>query len=219
MKRKSAVFFLLTFFSFCCLLYSSVSKGNYFYKKGKIDQALEEYKEAEIKYPDSPVVNYNLGNALHKKQNYEDALKEYNKALNTKDKELESKIYYNTGNTFFRMQKYQEALFSYKKCLEINPDDKDAKYNIEFLLKNLQSNTTGQHNQGRNNQNQQQKNQQMDNKSKQQGQQKQHEEKKSMSKEDAERLLQMFEQQDKENIKKNKQKIKIPQIKPSEYDW
>ena len=42
------------------------------------------------------------------------------------------------GNTNYRMGKLTEAIKNYEDTLEINPDDEDAKHNIEFVRKKLE---------------------------------------------------------------------------------
>ncbi|MEK6732181.1 MAG: tetratricopeptide repeat protein [Candidatus Omnitrophota bacterium] len=118
-------------------LASKNKEGNKLYKEGKIDEALSKWRDAQIENPDSDKLYYNIGNGLHEQKKYEDAFKEYEKSLDSKDSELRSKAYYNIGNTHYRMGKLPEAIEDYKKCLDINPNDEDAKYNIEFIKKKL----------------------------------------------------------------------------------
>ena len=46
---------------------------------------------------------------------------------------IKSKAYYNLGNTSYKINKKEEAIAYYRKALELNPNDKDAKYNYELL--------------------------------------------------------------------------------------
>ncbi|PJC48252.1 MAG: hypothetical protein CO035_04485 [Candidatus Omnitrophica bacterium CG_4_9_14_0_2_um_filter_42_8] len=118
-------------------LASKNTQGNKLYKDGKVDEALSKWRDAQIDNPDSDKLHYNIGNGLHVQKKYEDAFNKYEKTLDSKNSELRSKAYYNIGNTHYRMGKLQEAIEDYKKCLEINPEDEDAKYNIEFIKKKL----------------------------------------------------------------------------------
>ncbi len=118
-------------------LASKNSQANKLYKEGKVDEALSKWRDTQIENPDNDKLRYNIGNGLHEQKKYEDAFNEYEKSLDSKNSELRSKAYYNIGNTHYRMGKLPEAIEDYKKCLEINPDDEDAKYNIEFIEKKL----------------------------------------------------------------------------------
>jgi Ca-activated chloride channel homolog len=129
-------------------LASKNKEGNRLYKEGKIDEALSKWRDAQIEIPDSDKLYYNIGNGLYGQKKYEDAFREYEKSLDSKDSELRSKAYYNIGNTHYRMDKLPEAIEDYKKCLDINPNDEDAKYNIEFIKKKLEEQKQDQQKEG-----------------------------------------------------------------------
>lgn len=121
-------------------LASKNNEGNKLYKKGRIDEALSKWRDAQIENPDNDKLHYNIGNGLYEQKKYGDAFKEYEKSLNSKNSELQKKSYYNMGNTHYRMGKLQDAIEDYKKCLDIDPNDEDAKYNIEFVRKKIEEN-------------------------------------------------------------------------------
>ncbi|MCI0597411.1 MAG: tetratricopeptide repeat protein, partial [candidate division Zixibacteria bacterium] len=68
--------------------------------------------------------------------------------------------HYNIGNGLFGAGKFAEAAGAFKKALEINPNDRDAKYNLELALKMLEEEKKNQKNQK--NQKQNQKNEKKD---------------------------------------------------------
>jgi tetratricopeptide (TPR) repeat protein len=198
--------------------YGKVSSGNSLYKNNEYDKSLENYREAQIAAPDSPIVYYNIGDALHKTGNYDESNAEYSKVLNSKNKLLRSKAYYNMGNNAFAQDKRDEALSYYKKCLELNPKDMDAKYNIEYILtqnnmpKQKQKNKDGKND--KNNKDQKQQNSQ----SKDNNNDKNDKDKKnSMSKEDAQRILQYYDEQEKRGT--DKRKMKTPEQPKTDEDW
>lgn len=193
---------------------SKIRAGNSAYKKGKYDQALEKYREAQIAAPASPEIQYNIGDALYKTENMDEAAAAYNKALASKDKNVRGAAYYNLGNAAYRQQKIDEAVGHYKKALELNPADRDAKYNLEYIL--TQKNQ--QKKQGKNDKDQKDK----DGKDKNQQQkaqagQEKKDDKKGMSKEDAQRILQYYNDMDKNAAKKRK--MQQPQLPKTEEDW
>lgn len=114
-----------------------ISKGNQAYMKGDYKKALEEYRQAQIDRPESERLAYNLGNALYKQNFYEEALQKFEKALGKLTATEQANAYFNLGNTLYRMNKLPEAIQAYQKTLEINPNDEDAKYNIEFVRKKI----------------------------------------------------------------------------------
>jgi len=119
--------------------FSSLNKkGNRNYNGGLFDEALKYYLEAEVKNPTSPELSYNLGNVFYQKQNYKEALSKYSKALDLKDSLDLANDYYNLGNTFYRSGKYQQAIETYQRSLGINPEDEDAKYNLELVKKKME---------------------------------------------------------------------------------
>lgn len=203
-------------------LASKNKEGNMLYKEGKVDEALSKWRGAQIENPDKKELDYNIGNGLHEQKKYEDAFKQYEKALDSKDSELQQKVYYNIGNTHYRMGKLPEAIEDYEKCLNINPKDEDAKYNIEFIKKKLkeqpkkeeqqqtekqseaQESKEGKEKQGKDNQAQENK-QQSERKEKEETGNESAEEKTSgedkkgeMSKEDAMRLLDAMKDDEKD---------------------
>ncbi|MEE8359859.1 MAG: hypothetical protein V3S04_02905 [Candidatus Omnitrophota bacterium] len=131
---------------------SIVNKANKLYNEGKYDEALKGYNEAEEISPESGVVNFNKGAALYKKYGYEKALGRFSKVLSIHNPGLESKATYNIGNTKYKLGKsleaekqgtttrlYKEALEYYKRTIELNQEDQDAKFNYEFVEKELKA--------------------------------------------------------------------------------
>ena len=118
----------------------AVKKGNAAYQKKEFDKALEHYRAAEIDHPESEKLQYNLGNALYQTGNFPDAAGRYEKALAKLPVTDQAKGYYNIGNVLYREGKWEEAIGAYKKALELNPNDEDAKYNIEFVRQKIKEN-------------------------------------------------------------------------------
>jgi len=114
------------------------NKGNEYYKAGRYEESLKEYKRAQEYNSLLPIVHYNTGNALYMGGRYEEAILEYQWLITSQDEDIRFKAYYNMGNSFFRLQRWQEALASYAKALDIDHTDIDCKYNIEVILKHLE---------------------------------------------------------------------------------
>ena len=115
-----------------------VLEGNRNYSEGDYDKALELYREALEENPDSPAIRFNLGDAHFKKEELEDAADSFSRALQSEDPEIKSRARYNLGNSLYRQGRLQESLSAYREALKLAPGDRDAKHNLEFVLKQLQ---------------------------------------------------------------------------------
>jgi Ca-activated chloride channel family protein len=112
---------------------ASIFDWHYLDEAKKAYQNREYQKSAELyEKINNDEARYNAANALYKMKKYKEALKIYNKI---KDKNLVEKIEYNKGNCYAKMGKIDEAIKAYEKALKLNPNDKDAKYNLELLKK------------------------------------------------------------------------------------
>ena len=109
-------------------------EGNRLYQEKKYPEAMKRYTEAQIEAPDSPQLHYNLGNVFFRQGEIEKAREEYRRALAAADASLDPRAIYNLGNTFFSQQQYQEAVNAYQRTLKLSPRDMDAKRNLELAL-------------------------------------------------------------------------------------
>jgi Ca-activated chloride channel homolog len=114
------------------------------YNQGDFDGALESFRE-ELKHdPDSPRINFDLGDAAYRLQKYDEAFEAYSKAMVGSDPALQQKAYYNAGNTLFmegnhaqdleqQLSNYYDARYQYNQALDRNPGDEQAKKNLRLL--------------------------------------------------------------------------------------
>jgi Ca-activated chloride channel family protein len=119
-------------------VYSITQKGTSHYEKQEFKLAEEKFYQANQKQPENPELIYNLGNSHYKNGNYQEALQAYSQvASSATDKTLKHKSVYNTGNSLFNLGKLEEAVNAYKASLEIDPNDMDAKFNLEYVLQEM----------------------------------------------------------------------------------
>jgi tetratricopeptide (TPR) repeat protein len=129
-------------------------QGNKEYEKGDYEGALRSYAQAGAENraegkPVDPALSFNAGNALYRQKKYAEAAEAYQQALKTPlktagDSSFASRAHYNLGNA--RYQKgaaadstateqaigdVREALARYKKSLQLDPQNRDAKANLE----------------------------------------------------------------------------------------
>ena len=107
------------------------------YLGGDYTAALESYRDAQERAPESGEPHYNSGNALHRMEEYEDALESFDESLMHAKGELRSHGFFNRGNTTFRQEQYPQAIEAYKEVLRMDPEDRDAKHNLELALSRI----------------------------------------------------------------------------------
>ncbi len=125
-------------------LRARIHEGNALYQQSLYDEALEMYNDAQIDAPESPELHFNIGNVNYRKEDHENAIETYLKSFNTDDIRLESKADYNIGNAKYRLGEktgnialWREAMEFYRRAIELDADDEDAKYNLEFVEKKI----------------------------------------------------------------------------------
>jgi Ca-activated chloride channel family protein len=220
-KGAVAVFF---FMSFSLTSFSQSSKdaliqGNKAYKENNYSAAENDYQEALKNSDSSATANYNLGNTLYRKNNSEEAVKSYDNAIaNTADNSVKQKALYNKGVALQSAKKLPECITAYKNALILNPNDEEARQNLQRALKERkkQKQKDQNKNQNKNKNKQQPKNQPQDN------QQKNNQPKPSpskLSKQDAEEKLKSLLENEKQ-LQDKMHKIKgAPAPDSPEKDW
>ena len=112
-----------------------IKKGNEAYEKKEYDNAIQNYQQASEKNPANTVAQYNLGNALYKNNKTDEAVRAYDEALTkTSSKADKSKSYYNKGVVLQNNKKLPECIEAYKNALKLNPQDDDARLNLQKAL-------------------------------------------------------------------------------------
>lgn len=132
------LFPVITNFAYGESLYSKIEKGSTLFQNKKYDEALKSFVDAQIESPEDPNLKYNVANTHYKMKNYEEAVKNYQAVVATsQDIQLEEKSLYNIGNCRYRQGRLEEAVEYYKQALDLDPQDQDAKYNLEFVREEI----------------------------------------------------------------------------------
>lgn len=199
MKNKSLIGLLLL--SLAINLYADIGsimrKGNGQYRQEKFEDALKTYQEAQVLEPDNPDIRFNLGAALYKLNKYNEAMPEWQLSLVSKNKKTKAAATYNMGNASFKGGQLEPAINFYKLSLGLNPNDMQAKQNLEFALK-VKEEMKKQQKQDTSKQKQQQKQQLQQQQPQMQQQPKPQPQKGGMSKEESERILEALKNKEKE---------------------
>ncbi|MCF8336063.1 MAG: tetratricopeptide repeat protein [Bacteroidales bacterium] len=212
-----------------------IRKGNDAFEDQAYTQSEINYRKAAEKSPHSYKAIYNMGDALYKQGKYEEAAKKFVSLTNRDlpDNKL-AKAYHNLGNAFLKSDQLKESIEAYKNALKLNPNDIETKHNLTHALRKLrqkqQQKNNNRENQDNRNQNknkqnpdQNQQNQNQQNQQKKQNQDKQKKrqqpQKDRITKQDAKRLLQALENDEKELQKKLKKKKAKAKSAKSTKNW
>ena len=107
------------------------------YLNGDYPAALDAYENAGELAPDVGEPSYNAGNALYRMEQYDESLIRYDESLRYVRDEARSRGLFNRGNAAYMMESYPEAIRAYVEVLRIDPDDLDAKHNLELALRQI----------------------------------------------------------------------------------
>ena len=100
--------------------------------------ALARYRSIQAERPASPEISINLGNALAALGENDKALVEYSRAIdNAKKGTTRAIAFYDRATSLFRLGRILEARAAYVETLRLDPNDRDAKFNIEVIDKIL----------------------------------------------------------------------------------
>ena len=116
----------------------TIETGNNYYRQKQYDKAESEYRNALATSPRDTTAKFNLANALIKQDKKDDASKLLAE-LNVRENkvELRSKATYNQGVIFTHDKKLEESIELYKETLRLNPNDQEARENLQKALLEL----------------------------------------------------------------------------------
>ena len=211
-----------------------IRQGLRAYNDGEFSEAEVQFRKAEDINQESFEAEFNTGTALYGQEKYEETAKQYESLVEQSqdaarnDPENLAHIWHNMGNSLLEAQQYAPSIEAYKNSLRLKPDDYDTKYNLAYAKQKLkeqqqQNQDQDQDQDGENEQKDQQDRQEQQDQKDQQNQddqqQKQQPSPREISKEDAERMLQAIQQQEKDVKEKvDKKKAAASKVK-TEKDW
>jgi Ca-activated chloride channel family protein len=120
---------LFYFISYCF----SQDNGLEYYQNQEYEEAKDYYETIILERGDNAQAHFGHGASSFQQGDMEVAKQGFQESLKSSDSDLRSKAYYNLGNTFYKNNKTEEALSFYRKALELNPNDKEAIFNYEYL--------------------------------------------------------------------------------------
>jgi tetratricopeptide (TPR) repeat protein len=198
-------------------------EGNGAYRKAEFERALQAYTEAQVGAPQSPEIQYNLGNVFYRQHDYGRAGEAYRKALESARGTLARDAAYNLGNARFQEQDYTGAAAAYRGALKIDPADREAKRNLEIALARLKPPPPGGGGKGKKDEDrkpppepppaagEEPQPQRPDRQSAPSPGE--------IARSEAERLLDALEQEERDNLERERRRNRAPRTPPGGKDW
>jgi Ca-activated chloride channel family protein len=115
----------------------TLEDANARFARGDYQRALADYRDMQVAYPASPQLSINAGNALYMLSDYPRALPDYAKAIDLAKPEIRAIAQYDRGNALYRLGRLEDARDAYKEALRLEPTDRDAKFNLELIQRQL----------------------------------------------------------------------------------
>jgi Ca-activated chloride channel family protein len=118
-------------------------QGNVEYGRERFASAIDLYRTAQAMDPSRPELYHNAGNAYDRLGDYARAIDETQRALDAPDADrIEPLAEYALGNHYAGASRLDDAREAYKRALLANPDEADAKHNLEVIDARLHATPT-----------------------------------------------------------------------------
>jgi Ca-activated chloride channel homolog len=119
------------------------------YQRGQYEQAAKAYEQRLQQTPTDPRLLYNVGAVAFRRGKYEAAAKAFGQVLTAPDLPLQQRAYYNLGDCLYRLgesqpeakgriERWENSVKQFESALKLNPQDADARHNLEFVRKKLE---------------------------------------------------------------------------------
>lgn len=187
-----------------------VRRGVALLEQERFAEAEAEFRSALQLKPSSFEAAYNLGTALFRQEKYDEALQQLQATtpFANDDKQRLASLFHNLGNSYLFGQNIDQSIEAYKQALRHNPLDDETRYNLIAAMKlkdEQEEQEEEQQDQQEQEQQEQEQEQEQQEQEQQDQQQQQQQESEGISRENAERLLQALEEDEKELLEKMNQ--------------
>lgn len=224
---KRIILFLFCFITLQAAAQSAewrhLHQGNRAFMRGDYKTAEVEYRNAQKLNPRSARAAFNLGDVYMAQKNIQAALEQYQiAAKGESNKYLRALSYHNVGVAYHLNKQFDKAIDFYKEALRNNPHDDDTRYNLVLCQKQKkEEQQEKQQNKNDNKQEKKEQNKQQNKPDKQKSQPnntQQQEQKGGMSKDNADRLINLAQQAEQQTRNKL-QRAGQPRQKQLNKNW
>ena len=224
---KRIILFLFCFIALQAAAQSAewrhLHQGNRAFMRGDYKTAEVEYRSAQKLNPRSARAAFNLGDVYMAQKNIQAALEQYQiAAKGESNKYLRALSYHNVGVAYHLNKQFDKAIDFYKEALRNNPHDDDTRYNLVLCQKQKkEEQQEKQQNKHDNKQKKEEQNKQQNKPDKQKSQSEksqQQEQKGGMSKDNADRLINLAQQAEQQTRNKL-QRAGQPRQKQLNKNW
>jgi hypothetical protein len=141
MATKIFICFLLAFLLVACganYVEENNNQGNEYTRSGNFNEAILAYQAAQVAEPDNPIAYYNIAEALRQSNEPDQAIASLALAIElaqgAEDTKFFALSYFNLGNIYYQEDLCEAAAEAYRLVLQLEPDNEDARYNLELAL-------------------------------------------------------------------------------------
>lgn len=125
----------LGIFMFAATSVLAAASGEELYKQGKYKEAYDAFTKADMDNPKKIYNRYNRGCAAVKIDDVKSGEAAFTSVLTrTDDPDIRFRAFYNRGVTAFKKGDMGSAIDDFKNALKLNPEDEDARFNLELAL-------------------------------------------------------------------------------------
>ena len=105
--------------------------GSALVSEGKLDEAIDHFRQASQLNPNGVDILYNFGLALYSQGKIDEAIGCFRRALQLRP---DAEIYYSLGYSLQTQGNFNQAIDNYRQTLKLDPNFAEAHYNLGYAL-------------------------------------------------------------------------------------
>lgn len=114
------------------------NKGLETYKNGEYEESVQNFTEALVERPESPILRFNRGTALAAQKNHKEAVNELLSAAKSMETpEGSAAALYNAANSLSASNSLEDAVTLYKQGVKQDQKSEDIRYNLEQVMRKM----------------------------------------------------------------------------------